>query len=307
MAKGDVIKGKKRRGEATLFKPEYTEQVEKLCRSGSTDKDLALFFNVSVNTIDNWKKRYPDFFLALLKGKQEADANVAEALYRNVIGFDYCENQPVKLKRAFQGVLGSLRMQMFDHGWEEASCSLSPLGLGTARGWRNCRLILAAFRYVDIAAQDWIGLGDHHEVLCGLGRRVAMQLRGSSSSSMHDKSATSSSCKPSGFFTNPLCTGTGLPLIWTTVPPDVSGPADLTGRRLRAEMPPRLVRAKPATANLCIGLSARTCDDVERRGPRREHLRFRHRHGKPRELLLAKKFCQSGQLFRCGVTKLVSM
>jgi hypothetical protein len=98
MAKGDVIKGKKRRGKATLFKPEYTERVEELCRSGSTDRDLALFFKVSINTIDNWKKRYPDFFLALL-GKQEADANAAEALYRNAIGSEYYENQPVKLKR----------------------------------------------------------------------------------------------------------------------------------------------------------------------------------------------------------------
>ena len=99
MAKGDVIKEKKRTGKATLFKPEYTKQVEELCRHGSTDRDLALFFKVSVNTIDNWKKRYPDFFLALLKGKQEADANVAEALYRNAIGSEYYENQPVKLKR----------------------------------------------------------------------------------------------------------------------------------------------------------------------------------------------------------------
>jgi hypothetical protein len=99
MAKGDLIKGKKRRGKMTLFKPEYTEQVEELCRAGSTDKDLALFFKVSINTIDNWKKRHSDFFLALLKGKQEVDAKVAEALYRNAIGCDYYENQPVKLKR----------------------------------------------------------------------------------------------------------------------------------------------------------------------------------------------------------------
>ena len=99
MAKGDVIKGKKRRGKATLFKPEYTERVEELCRSGSTDRDLALFFKVSINTIDNWKKRYPDFFLALLKGKQEADANAAEALYRNAIGSEYYEEHAVKLKR----------------------------------------------------------------------------------------------------------------------------------------------------------------------------------------------------------------
>ena len=91
----EMAKEKKRRGKATLFKPEFTEQVEELCRHGSTDRDLALFFKVSVNTIDNWKKRYPDFFLALLKGKQEADANAAEALYRNAIGSEYYEIQPV--------------------------------------------------------------------------------------------------------------------------------------------------------------------------------------------------------------------
>jgi hypothetical protein len=108
MTKGDVIREKKRRGKMTLFKPEYTEQVEELCRSGSTDKDLALFFNVSVNTIDNWKKRHPDFFLALLKGKQEADANVAEALYRSAIGSEYYENQPVKLKRKIFDDTGKL-------------------------------------------------------------------------------------------------------------------------------------------------------------------------------------------------------
>jgi len=34
MTKGDVIREKKRRGKMTLFKPEYTEQVEKLCRLG---------------------------------------------------------------------------------------------------------------------------------------------------------------------------------------------------------------------------------------------------------------------------------
>jgi hypothetical protein len=103
MAKGDVTRvvKKKRRGKPTLFKPEFTEQVEKLCRLGYTDKDLALFFDVSINTIGNWKKRYPDFFAALRRGKLEADTNVAEALYRNATGLEYYENHPVKLKRKF--------------------------------------------------------------------------------------------------------------------------------------------------------------------------------------------------------------
>jgi len=108
MAKDDTIEAvkKKRRGRMSRFKPEYTEQVEKLCRLGYTDKDLALFFNVSVNTIDNWKKRYPDFFAALHRGKLEADTNVAEALQKNAIGYEYYENHPVKLKAEISRRLG---------------------------------------------------------------------------------------------------------------------------------------------------------------------------------------------------------
>src|SRR5690348_8783417 len=79
----------KRRGRPSSFKPEYTRQVEKLCKLGTTDRDLCLFFNVSPQTIENWKKTYPDFFLALMKGKQEADTDVAEAMYKNATAYDY--------------------------------------------------------------------------------------------------------------------------------------------------------------------------------------------------------------------------
>jgi len=115
MAKDDTIEAvkKKRRGRMSLFKPEFTEQVEKLCRLGYTDKDLALFFNVSVNTIDNWKKRYPDFFAALHRGKLEADTNVAEALQKNAIGYEYYENHPVKLKRKFLDDSGKVRIEEY--------------------------------------------------------------------------------------------------------------------------------------------------------------------------------------------------
>lgn len=89
---------KRRRGRPSSFKPEYTGQVEKLCKLGTADRDLCLFFNISHQTIENWKKTQPEFFLALMKGKQEADKNVAEALYKNTTGYDYYEEQAVKLR-----------------------------------------------------------------------------------------------------------------------------------------------------------------------------------------------------------------
>ena len=94
----DQALNKRARGRPSSFKPEYTEQVEKLCKLGTTDRDLCLLFNISPQTIDNWKKTHPEFFLALMRGKQEADLNVAEAMYRNATGYDYYEEQAVKLR-----------------------------------------------------------------------------------------------------------------------------------------------------------------------------------------------------------------
>lgn len=88
-------------GRPSSFKPEYTEQVEKLCKLGTTDRDLCLFFNVSHQTVENWKKTHPEFFLALMNGKRDADLNVTEAMYKNATGYEYYEEQPVKFRETF--------------------------------------------------------------------------------------------------------------------------------------------------------------------------------------------------------------
>jgi hypothetical protein len=38
-----------------------------------------------MTAIHNWQRKYPEFFMAMLRGKQKADVNVAAALYRNAI------------------------------------------------------------------------------------------------------------------------------------------------------------------------------------------------------------------------------
>lgn len=76
-------------GRPTAFKPEYVEQVEKLCKLGATDKDLADFFGVTEQTINNWKLAEPLFFESLKRGKMLADANVASALYHRATGYSH--------------------------------------------------------------------------------------------------------------------------------------------------------------------------------------------------------------------------
>jgi hypothetical protein len=48
-------------GRPSKYKPEYCDQVEKLCKLGATDKDIADFFEVEESTINNWKVEHPEF------------------------------------------------------------------------------------------------------------------------------------------------------------------------------------------------------------------------------------------------------
>jgi len=76
-------------GRPTLYKPEYDKQVYKLCLLGATDAELADFFNVTEQTINNWKHKQPSFFESLKRGKTYADANVACSLYQRAIGYSH--------------------------------------------------------------------------------------------------------------------------------------------------------------------------------------------------------------------------
>lgn len=80
-------------GRPTKYKEEYNEQVEKLARLGATDKDLADFFDVTEQTINNWKLARDGFFESLKKGKLLADAKVASALYHRALGYEHEEDK----------------------------------------------------------------------------------------------------------------------------------------------------------------------------------------------------------------------
>lgn len=90
-AKKKVAKNKV--GRPGAFRPEFSEQAYKLTLLGATDKELGDFFNVSEQTINAWKKRYPEFLESTTRGKQIADANVAERFYRRAMGYTHPEEK----------------------------------------------------------------------------------------------------------------------------------------------------------------------------------------------------------------------
>lgn len=83
------------------YKKEYAEQALKLCRLGSTDKDLADFFNVTEKTINNWKSTHPEFLQSLKEGKVLADAEVANRLYMRAIGYEHEETKLAQSEGVF--------------------------------------------------------------------------------------------------------------------------------------------------------------------------------------------------------------
>lgn len=76
-------------GRPSSYRPEYAEQALKLCRLGATDKELADFFCVNVDTIHEWKKVHPEFSDSLKAGKGLADAEVADKLFKRATGYEH--------------------------------------------------------------------------------------------------------------------------------------------------------------------------------------------------------------------------
>lgn len=78
-------------GRPTKYCPEYALEAEKLCKLGATDKDMADFFNVNEDTINEWKKVHKEFSESLKKGKMKADMEVADRLFKRATGYQYTE------------------------------------------------------------------------------------------------------------------------------------------------------------------------------------------------------------------------
>ncbi len=83
----------KKRKKDVQYKAEFAEQAYRLCLLGAGNHDLAKFFNTTLEAINNWRKRYPRFDRCVRKGKEEADARVAERMYMRAIGYEMEEEK----------------------------------------------------------------------------------------------------------------------------------------------------------------------------------------------------------------------
>lgn len=84
-------RAKKKIGRPSKYKVAYNEQAYKLCLLGATDKDLADFFGVCEDTINEWKKKKAGFSESLKGAKKEADAKVVKSLYQRACGYEHSD------------------------------------------------------------------------------------------------------------------------------------------------------------------------------------------------------------------------
>lgn len=82
-------------GTPTEYRKEYDALAFKYCLLGATDAVLGDFFGVSEQTINNWKKAFPSFFESVSRGKDRADAEIANSFYMRAKGFTHKVEKPM--------------------------------------------------------------------------------------------------------------------------------------------------------------------------------------------------------------------
>lgn len=102
------------RGVKSTYKPEYAEQARKLCLLGATDKELAGFFNVTESTINKWKVDYSEFSESIKSGKDIADGNVADRLYRRAMGYSH-DDEDIRTISIGDGTSEIIKTQTVKH------------------------------------------------------------------------------------------------------------------------------------------------------------------------------------------------
>lgn len=78
-------------GRPSKYMPHFDRQAHLLCRLGATDAELAEFFHVTEQTINNWKNVHITFFESIKSAKLWADAEAADGLFKRATGFRYTE------------------------------------------------------------------------------------------------------------------------------------------------------------------------------------------------------------------------
>ncbi len=150
-----------KRGRPTKLKPEMVEQAFKLCLLGATNESLADFFEVTPQTVGNWLAERGDFFDAVKKGREEADANVGSRLYERAMGYTHPE------EKIFCNGGEILRAQTLKHYPPDPTAAIFWLKNRRSDLWRDVKQIDANVTVKPLSREEQ--LRKARELLDGMG------------------------------------------------------------------------------------------------------------------------------------------
>ena len=98
------------------LKEDNLAKVTKWAKGGLFDCQIAEKMGISKQTFYDWLKKYPEFTDAIKKGKEIADKEIVNALYKRALGYSYKEvkertTRANQLKRLQSPIKASRRIQ----------------------------------------------------------------------------------------------------------------------------------------------------------------------------------------------------
>lgn len=94
------------------YSAEFDETAHKLCLLGHTNADLARHFGCDESTIDRWIASKPTFKIAVVTGRDVADAEIAASLYHRAKGYSH---PAVKIMSVAQGAGAASVVERHDY------------------------------------------------------------------------------------------------------------------------------------------------------------------------------------------------
>ncbi len=91
-------KGNSNKGRKGLYTPAHTKKAYRLALLGASLKDMAAVLEVGESTLDYWMVNNKEFMEAVRKGRTDADAKVAHALFKCAVGFERIETVVIQNK-----------------------------------------------------------------------------------------------------------------------------------------------------------------------------------------------------------------
>ena len=97
MTKKKPVEEQKKKGRKSLYNPDiHPKKAGELALMGKTDVEIAKALGVSEDTLNEWKKRYPEFTESLKNNKDIVDSGVVKSLLQRANGYEYTEKRIIR-------------------------------------------------------------------------------------------------------------------------------------------------------------------------------------------------------------------